>query len=211
MNLHSTYNITTPTSAFGMAFPTVDRFMLRASYVSADIQPDALLNCYCSDDSGASFDYTAKYINVLQVAFPGEPNPTEWNKQPWPTLPQTLSMGCRLGIDVGERQDIALHVDAEFTQMGTVSGNQVSPVYRTRGYVGCIGGAAGVSDRPAHHGGGKWFGGDPVGTPFDWPVEFNYAGHWKKPGARINALLFTMNGGGTTGRLIKTGRFEIWI
>lgn len=185
-----------------------DRLILDCAYVTADSQPGALLTAHLSSD-GVNFDLGRTYINTGLNNWPGEPNAAYW-PQPYALgVPQTLNLGCRMAIDVGERLDLGVHCRTAFTAMGTVSGNPVSPIYRCEGYVGFIGGAAGVSPRPAHSGGGTWFSGDPYGTPFDWPAQYQFAGHWKAPGQRIRGIKLTMGGGGTAGRKIKTGRFEL--
>lgn len=187
-----------------------DHLELVCSYVTADVQPGSVLTVYLTDVPGAgSFDTGPNYNNQGLSNWRGEPNPSY--TQPWCiSEPQLLSIGCRIGIDVGERVDLGIHSRVHFTAMGMVSGNAVSPTYIAQGYAGFIGGAAGVSDKPAHLGGGKWFPGDPVGTPFDWAAQFSYAGHWKSPGSRVTGMLINMNGGGTFGRKIKTGRFQLW-
>lgn len=217
MNLIKTEEVTAPVTEVGIVVPPCDRFMLLGHYVSADIPLDSALTAYCSPD-GLGYDTGHNYMSGSAPArFAGDPNPSEWNMQPWAKLPQTLDMGCRLGIDVGERPDLGQHFVAWFKNMGTVSGVAVSPVYVAFGHAGAIGGVAGVSDRPAHHGGGKWFAGNGIygqpqhGQLFDWPVDFYYSGHWRAPGQKIKALLLTMSGAGTLGRKIKTGRFELWV
>lgn len=215
MNLIQSKTVTTPTSALGFAVPSCNHFELRTYYVKADLQPGAALNCYLSSDGGQTYDAGPNYMNVAGPArFFGEPNASEWSMQPWAKGPQTLDLGCRLGIDTGDRD--GANIVAKFTNLGSVAGRNVSPFYTAYGHSNPIGGSGGIA-RPAHLGGGKWFDGPGIhgvnqtGKPFDWHVDWYYSGHWRNPGAKISALLLTMNGGGTLGRLIESGLFELWV
>lgn len=185
-----------------------DFLTLRCHHVKADIQPSALLTAYLSED-GVTFDTGAFYNNDGLSAWIGEPNPTWWPQPVELGAPQTLNLGCRIGIDVGERPYLAGHYVVEFASFGSLNGVSVAPTYMSRGHMGFIGGAAGISPRPQHSGGGYWFPDNDVGTPFDWEAQTFYGGHWNKPGARIRAIKLTMDGGGTFGRLIEQGLFML--
>lgn len=184
-----------------------DRFRITARHVKADVQPGALLTVHASFD-GVAFNTGSVYHNSGWSWWPGEPNPS-FHPVPFPLgYPQTLQLGCRIGIDVGERPDKGLDVDADFNNFGTLNGNPVSPQYRAFGNVGFIGGVAGVSARPAFLGGGQWFDQDAT-APFDWDAQFCFSGHINVSGQKIKAVRFSMDGGGAFDRNIEHGYFAV--
>lgn len=177
-------------------------------HVAADVQPGALITAHLSFD-GSNFNTDPIYMNTGWSYWPAEPNPA-FSQQPYPIgFPQTLDLGCRLGIDAGERPELALDCNVDFTALGSLNGQNVSPKYLCSGAIGFIGGAAGVSPRPEHLGGGVWFPDDPQGQPFDWSAQFAFGGHVAAPGQRIHGIRLSMDGGGSFGRLIKQGYFRL--
>lgn len=169
-------------------------------------QSGALLTVYLSTDGGATFHEGPNYLNTGISNFPGEANP---NFIPPFALgvPQTLSMGCRLSVDTGDRVGYGSTGHATFYSFGTISGNPVHTTYFSHSLKGAIGGAAGVSLRPD---GTPWFPGDAHGTPFHWTVGITYEGHFDgAPGQQVNGFRVRVDRTSLPDAVIRSGYFAL--
>lgn len=149
-----------------------------------------VLTAYVTTNAGTSFDTGPYYNNTGTSNFPGENNLATLPLPYALDTPQTLNLGCRLGIDFADTLPYGASGSADFYYGGG------STMYTATGYRGGVGGSANdIRGANCKQPGSAWFNANGT-SPFHWAIPVQYAGHYDgAPGSQPNGFRLMMNGG----------------